>query len=49
LSAAGLSAAAIERLHAPIGLDIGGKGPWEVAIAVMAQITALRHAGETSG
>jgi len=49
LSAAGLSAAAIERLHAPIGLAIGGKGPWEVAIAVMAQITALRHAGEASG
>lgn len=45
LRAAGLSEATIGRLHAPIGLDIGGKGPWEVAIAVMAQITALRHAG----
>ena len=46
LARAGLSAGEIARLHAPIGLDIGGKAPWEVAIAVMAQITALRHAGD---
>ena len=44
LRRAGLSEADLARLHAPIGLDIGGKAPWEVAIAVMAQITALRHA-----
>ena len=31
------------RLHAPIGLDIGGKAPWEVAIAVMAEIIELRE------
>nr|MBA3812679.1 XdhC family protein [Caulobacteraceae bacterium] len=46
LAAAGLSREDIGRLHAPIGLDVGGKAPWEVAIAVLAQITALRHAGE---
>jgi len=44
LSDAGLAAPVIDRLHAPIGLDIGGKAPWEVAIAVLAQITALRYA-----
>jgi xanthine dehydrogenase accessory factor len=44
LRGAGLSQADLARLHAPIGLDIGGKAPWEVAIAVMAQITALRYA-----
>jgi xanthine dehydrogenase accessory factor len=44
LTAAGLSPDRIARLHAPIGLDIGGKAPWEVAVAVLAEITALRHA-----
>ncbi len=45
LRQAGLSDRDLGRLHAPIGLDIGGKTPWEVAIAVMAQITALRYEG----
>ena len=38
LRAGGMDEAAIARLRAPIGLSIGGKAPWEVAIAVMAQI-----------
>lgn len=42
LRQAGLDEAAIARLHAPIGLDIGGKAPWEVAIAVLGEITAER-------
>ena len=42
LRQAGLAEYHIGRLRAPIGLDIGGKAPWEVAIAVMAQITAER-------
>ena len=46
LAAAGVSADQIDRLYAPIGLDIGGKAPWEVAVAVLAQITALRHGAE---
>jgi xanthine dehydrogenase accessory factor len=48
LRAAGLSESALSRLHAPIGLDIGGKAPWEVAIAVLGQIMALRNAAEPS-
>ncbi|MGI9170109.1 MAG: XdhC family protein [Caulobacteraceae bacterium] len=44
LRRAGIGQRDLDRLHAPIGLDIGGKAPWEVAIAVMAQITALRRA-----
>ncbi len=51
LKAAGVAEDRIDRLHAPIGLDIGGKAPWEVAIAVLAQITALRYdraSGSTS-
>jgi xanthine dehydrogenase accessory factor len=47
LKRAGLSDADIGRLHAPIGLDTGGKAPWEVAIAVMAQISASRHRART--
>ena len=51
LRALGVSQAAIGRLHAPIGLDIGGKAPWEVAVSVIGEIMALRHArrsGSTS-
>jgi xanthine dehydrogenase accessory factor len=44
LRAAGVGEAAIGRLHAPIGLPIGGKAPWEVAISVIGEITAVRHA-----
>ena len=44
LRAAGFPETAIARLHAPIGLDIGGKAPWEVAISVIGEITAVRHA-----
>ena len=38
LTAAGLSAAAIARIHSPIGLDLGATTPPEIALSVMAQI-----------
>ncbi len=44
LRAQGFSEARLQQLHAPIGLDIGGKAPWEVALSVIGEITALRHA-----
>ena len=34
----GLSQAQIERLHMPIGLDLGSKSPAEIALAVMADV-----------
>ena len=38
----------IARLHAPVGLPIGSKTPAEIAIAILAQLTALRStAGNT--
>ena len=37
----------ISRLHAPIGLDIGGKSPWEVAVSVIGEIMALRYARDS--
>ncbi len=35
--------AALARLHAPIGLPIGSKTPPEIAVAVMAEIIAVRQ------
>ncbi len=44
LSAAGISQENLKRIHGPIGLDIGARGAPEIAIAIMAEITAaLRH------
>ena len=51
LRAEGMSDALIARLRAPIGLDIGGKAPWEVAVSVIGEIMALRYeraSGSTS-
>jgi len=44
LRGAGVADSAIARLRTPIGLDIGGKAPWEVAISVLAEITQVRYA-----
>ncbi len=40
LKEAGLSDADIERIHAPIGLGIGAVSPAEIAVSIMAEITA---------
>jgi len=40
---AGVSAEAIARLRAPIGLDLGGRSPQETAVAIAAEIVMLRH------
>ncbi|MCI4664834.1 MAG: XdhC/CoxI family protein [Neomegalonema sp.] len=49
LVAAGLAQDAIDRLDAPVGLDIGAKTPAEIAIAVMGAMTlALRRPGGAS-
>jgi xanthine dehydrogenase accessory factor len=43
LLAAGLTPDELARLHGPIGLDLGGRAPAEVALAVMAEIIADRY------
>lgn len=43
---AGLDEAALSRLHAPCGLDIGSSTPEEVAISVLAEIIAERTGRE---
>ncbi len=47
LKGAGLDEAAIARIHAPIGIDIGAISPPEIAVAIMGEITArLRQVDE---
>ncbi len=41
LTEAGFDAATIARIHAPVGLDLGGRSPSEIAISIMAQITTV--------
>ena len=43
LRAMGVSDADLERLHGPIGLDLGGRAPAETALAILAQIVAERY------
>ena len=43
LQAAGMRATDLDRLHSPIGLEIGSKSPEEIALAIMAQIVACRN------
>ncbi|MFN8227347.1 MAG: XdhC family protein [Mycobacterium sp.] len=45
LRAAGLTEAEVDRLHSPIGLDLGGRTPEETAVSVAAEIIAARWGG----
>jgi xanthine dehydrogenase accessory factor len=40
---AGVPAADIGRIHAPIGLDIGAQGAAEIALSIVAEITAVQR------
>jgi xanthine dehydrogenase accessory factor len=45
LRAAGMSDDRLVRLRAPIGLDLGGREPAEIALAIVAELVAARHGG----
>ncbi|NIM93798.1 MAG: hypothetical protein GTO18_08825 [Anaerolineales bacterium] len=40
---AGVSEEQVDRLRGPIGLDLGGRSPSEIALSIMAEIVAVRH------
>jgi xanthine dehydrogenase accessory factor len=44
----GVAPEKLTRVRAPIGLDLGGGTPEEIALCIMAEITMLRHAGSGS-
>lgn len=48
LRAAGVTDDVLERIHAPIGLDIGAASPAEIAVAVMAQIIGVSRRGKSA-
>ena len=43
LRAAGVSDEQIARIHAPIGLELGGRSPGEIALAIIAEIVQVRN------
>ncbi len=48
LRRAGVSEGALARVRAPIGLDLGGRGPAEIALSVVAEMVAVRY-GRSGG
>ena len=44
---AGVPRATIDHMHAPIGLDLGGREPAEIAVAIAAEIVQVRSARGT--
>jgi xanthine dehydrogenase accessory factor len=43
LTAEGMPAECLARVHAPIGLDIGAITPAEIAVSILAELIAVRH------
>jgi xanthine dehydrogenase accessory factor len=41
----GFTEAEVARVHGPIGLDLGGRQPAETALAILAEMTAVRYGG----
>jgi xanthine dehydrogenase accessory factor len=49
LASEGFGEEEIARLHGPIGLDLGGRQPAETALAILAEMTAVRYGGSAAG
>jgi xanthine dehydrogenase accessory factor len=48
LAELGLEEEAVSRLHGPVGLDVGAETPAETAVAILAEILAVRS-GRSGG
>jgi xanthine dehydrogenase accessory factor len=47
LTEAGL-ADKVKRIHAPVGLNLGGRAPREIAVSILAQVIQVRYRGEAA-
>lgn len=45
LSREGCTTATLTRIHAPVGLDLGGRMPAEIAVSILAEVLQIRHKG----
>ena len=43
LAGMGFSPADLERIHGPVGLNLGGKSPEEIALSIIAEVIAVRN------
>jgi xanthine dehydrogenase accessory factor len=48
LRAAGFEARDLQRIHGPVGLDIGGRSPQMIALSILSEVVAVRH-GRSGG
>ena len=48
LRASGLADEHLARMRAPIGIDLGGRAPAEIALSIMAEIVAVRAGSPTA-
>ena len=44
LTESGFKPADLERIHGPVGLNLGARSPAEIAVSILAQMTQVRHA-----
>ena len=45
----GITSQQLQRLHAPVGLPIGSHTPPEIAVSILAEVTAFRHGAKILG